>query len=54
MKISALNEVEEKILRENHLNPKEYGLIRRTADSLKLLCFDTRDIVTIDKGDRKW
>lgn len=54
MHISALDETEKQILRENHLDPKEYGVIRRTADSLKLLCFDTRDIVTINKGDRKW
>lgn len=54
MHITKLSESEVQILRENHLDPKEYGVIRRTADSIKLLCFDTRDIVTIDKGDRKW
>lgn len=54
MHITRLTETECQILRENHLDPKEYGVIRRTADSIKLLCYDTRDIVTIDKGDRKW
>lgn len=39
---------EERILRENGLDPGEYAVIHRTV------CYRTRDELTIRKGDRKW
>lgn len=42
------------ILRENGLDPGEYGVLHRTEDAIYLLCYRTRDTVTIRKGDRPW
>ena len=41
-------------MRENHLDPKNYGVLYRDADCIRLLCYETRDMLTIWKGDRKW
>lgn len=45
---------EERILRENGLDPGEYAVIHRTETEIRLLCYRTRDELTIRKGDRKW
>lgn len=45
---------EEQIIRENGLNPNNYGITYSDADCIRLLCFLTRDTITIHKGDRKW
>lgn len=52
--ITMLTRTEEQILRENGMDPKNYGVMYRDASCIRLLCFLTRDIVTIDKGDRPW
>lgn len=45
---------EAQILRENNLNPNDFGVMYKDANCIRLLCYATRDIVTIHKGDRKW
>lgn len=45
---------EEQILRENGLDPNEYAVTYRKEDAIYLLCYRTRDTLTIRKGDRKW
>lgn len=52
--VTMLSENEKQILRENGMDPKNYGVLYRDASCIRLLCFLTRDIVTIDKGDRPW
>lgn len=45
---------EESILRENGLDPNRFGVIYRDLDTIRLLCYATRDNITINRGDRKW
>ena len=45
---------EEKILRENRMEPREYGVLNRDETSIRLLCYITRDVIEIHKGDRAW
>lgn len=52
--ITIPDERDEQIIRENHLDPKDYGVIYRDADTIRLLCYATRDNITINRGDRKW
>lgn len=47
-------ERDEQIIRENGMDPKNYGVLYRDADCIRLLCYITRDMITIYKGDRKW
>ena len=54
IKVRVPDEKEEKILCENGMNPREYGVIKREEDSIRLLCYKTRDDITIRKGDRPW
>lgn len=53
-KVTSTNEREEKILRENGMDPSEYGVIHSEDDYIRFLCYKTRDIVQISKGDRPW
>lgn len=43
-----------KILRENHMDPQEYGVVLSGDDYIILLCYSTRCTIRIDRGDRKW
>lgn len=53
--VTVPTETEKQIMRENGLtNQKDYGVMYRDADCIRLLCYLTRDIITIHKGDRKW
>lgn len=52
--VTVPSEQEKQILRENGLNPKDYGVTFRDADTIRLLCYATRDNITINRGDRKW
>lgn len=45
---------EERILRENGLDPNEYAVIYRTDTEIRLLCYKTRCYIVIEKGDRAW
>lgn len=46
---------EEKIMEQVGLMyPREYGLIFRDEDTIRLLHYLTRDVVTIHRGDRPW
>lgn len=54
MRVRDANPEEKKILRENGLDPDEYGVLHRTETKIYLLCYRTRDTLTIRKGDRKW
>ena len=52
--VTVPTDKEKQILRENGMNPNDYGVTYRDADIFRLLCYATRDIITIDRGDRKW
>lgn len=52
--VTAPNQQEVQILRENGLDPDNYGVTYRSADAIQLLCYVTRDQITIYRGDRKW
>lgn len=52
--ITVPTEQEARIIRENGMDPERYGVQHRAEDYIVLLCFKTRDTVTIRKGDRKW
>lgn len=54
MKAQMPDNLEEKILRENGLDPNEYAVTYRTEAEIYLLCYRTRDTVVIRKGDRPW
>ena len=45
---------ETQIIRENGMNPENYVVGYREADTIVMICYVTRDVVTIWKGDRKW
>jgi len=53
-RITVPTEREERILRENHLDPREYGVTYRDEKTIRLICYRTRDSIVIQKGDRKW
>lgn len=49
------HEDEKQIMRENGISDtKSYGVMYRDADTIRLLCHLTRDVITIYRGDRKW
>ena len=54
--IRVPDEREKKIIRENGMDPKCYGVRAGTQDEnvIRLLCYKTRDDVTVRKGDRPW
>lgn len=54
MKVRVPELDEERILRENGLDPNEYAVTYSTEDAIYLLCYRTRDTVVIRKGDRPW
>lgn len=53
-KVRTASEQEERILRENRLEPREYGVLHSDGDSIRLLCYKTRDVIEIHRGDRRW
>ena len=53
-RIRVPNEAEEKILRDNNMDPRSYGVMNADGDSIRLLCYRTRDVIEIHRGDRKW
>ena len=53
-KVNVPNEREEKILRENGLDPKAFCVIHSDADTIVLRNYKTRDDLTIHKGEREW
>ena len=53
-KIDVPDEREERIIRENGLDPRAFCVIYSTEDMIVLRNYKTRDDVTIRKGDRSW
>lgn len=53
-KINVPDEREERIMRENGLDPRCYCVIHSDEDMIVLRNYKTRDDVTIRKGDRPW
>ena len=53
-KYTVPNEKEKRIIRENLLDPKRVGVMYSTENKIRLLCYPTRDVIVIEKGDRKW
>lgn len=54
MRVRDADPEEKKILRENGLDPNEYGVIHFTESELRLLCYSTRCYIVIEAGDRPW
>lgn len=52
--VLALTDKEEEILKANGLDPARFGVTYRDEDTIRLLCYATRDNITINRGDRKW
>lgn len=49
------DEDEIQIMKENGISDsKSYGVMYRDADTIRLLCHITRDVIAIYRGDRKW
>lgn len=49
------DEFTQQIMEENGLSKeKSYAVCYQDATCIVLLCHETRDTVTIHKGDRKW
>lgn len=48
------DEQEKKIIRENGMDPERFCVTFRDETTIALRNFNTRDDVTIHKGDRKW
>lgn len=48
------DEQEEKIIRENGMDPERFCVIFRNETTIVLRNYETRDDVTINKGDRAW
>ena len=48
------NELEKHIIEENKMDPDHYSILFRDDDTIRLICYDTRDEVTIRRGDRPW
>ena len=48
------DEAEERIIRENGMDPERFAVQHRTEYAIVLLNYKTRDTVTIYKGERKW
>ena len=53
-KIDIPDEKEQKILRENGLEPDKFCVTHREEDMICLRNYKTRDDITIRKGDRPW
>ena len=53
-KVTVPNELEKHIIEANRMDPDHYGVMYRDKDTIRLLCYDTRDEVTIKRGDRPW
>ena len=53
-KIDVPDERQERIMRENGLDPRAYFVIHSDVDMIVLRNYKTRDDVTIRKGDRPW
>lgn len=53
--LTALTAAEERIMEQiGILNPREYGLLYRDESTIRLLHYLTRDVITINRGDRPW
>lgn len=49
------DEFTQQIMEENGLSKeKSYAVCYQDATCIVLLCHETRDTITINKGDRKW
>lgn len=53
-KARAADEREQRILRENQIDPDRFSVIFRDEDTIVLLNHITRDTLTVRKGDRAW
>ncbi len=53
-KVVMPDEQEKQIIEANRMDPDHYGVMYRDKDTIRLLCYDTRDEVTIRRGDRPW
>lgn len=53
-KIDVPDERQERIMRENGLDPSAYCVLHSDEDVIVLRNYKTRDDLTIHKGDRPW
>lgn len=54
MKYTVPDEQQAKIIRENGIDPNAVAVYMTGEDYLRLLVYETRDMITITKGDRSW
>lgn len=52
--VKATTPEQDKILRDNHMDPGQYGVKGADETYIRLLCYDTRCDIVIHKGDRPW
>lgn len=52
--VTVPDDLEKRIIRENGMDPSNYGVCYRDATCIRILCYLTRDMIIIYKGDRKW
>ena len=53
-KARAADEQEQRILRENQIDPNRFSVIFRDEDTIVLLNPIKRDTLTVRRGDRAW
>lgn len=53
-KYTVPNEKEKRIIRQNLLDPEKVAVMYSDETKIRLLCYPTRDVIVIEKGDRKW
>lgn len=53
-KFKVASEKETRVIQQNHMEQKNYAVMYSNERTIRLLCYDTRDIIVIEKGDRKW
>ena len=51
---TALTEQEQKIIRENGMDPARFCVTFRDETTIVLRNYKTRDDITIHQGDKKW
>ena len=52
-KVRTPDAEEARIIRQNHMDPNNYGVAYRDPDWIRLICFSTRDMVAVNVNPEK-